>query len=243
VNDLFAKGEQIATHDIVCYINSDIVLMSDFIRAVQGVAGLKHRFLMVGQRCNIDVTQPLDFDSGWEERFRNRLTQEGRLGDLTAIDYFVFPRGLWGEIPPFALGRTMWDDWLLSRALARDAILIDATPVIVAAHQNHDYSTKPGGWKWIWEGPEAQRNCELAGWRGQTSSLRNATHFLTPHGLEFAYERLHLSSFLNALRIVHPSLRLPVNLALKAIAAARPLSAWKRRMFPTGLPLFRIRER
>jgi hypothetical protein len=229
VNDLFEKGQRLAAHDMICYVNCDIILMSDFMNAIERVARLKHRFLMAGQRWNVDVNEPLDFASGWEKEFRSRLTREGHLGHASAIDYFVFSRGLWGEIPPFALGRTKWDNWLLSRALARDAVLIDATQAVMIAHQNHDYSHHPKGHEGIWMGSEARRNLELAGGWVNMSSLQDSTHILTPRGLRFAYERLHLSRYLNALRIVSPSLRLPVHLLLKAIALSRPVRGWARR--------------
>jgi hypothetical protein len=223
VNDLFAKAQQLAVHDLLCYVNCDIILMSDFMRAVEQVARLEHRFLMVGQRWNVDVKEPLDFRFGWENELQTRLTQDGRLDELTAIDFFAFRRGLWGDIPPFALGRTMWDDWLLSRAIAREAVLIDATPVIKIAHQNHDYSHHPEGRQGIWRGVEAQRNSELAGGWDGLSSLQDATHFLTPQGLRIARERLRLRRYLIALRIMHPSLRLPVQLLLGAMALTRPV--------------------
>ena len=229
VNDLFETGQRLAVNDLMCYINCDIVLMSDFMRAIEEVARLKHRFLMVGHRWNLDVTESLDFGPEWEGTFRARLTNDGTLGHPTAIDYFVFPRGLWGDIPPFALGRTKWDNWLLSRALAREAVLIDATPTVMIAHQNHDYSHHPDGHAGIWHGAEAKRNFELAGGWVNITSLKDATHTLTPEGPRFAYERLHLSQFLSALRIVRPSLRIPADLLLKAMSLSRSVRAWARR--------------
>ena len=42
-----------------------------------------------------------------------------------AIDYFVYPRGMFGEIPQFALGRWYWDQWLVYRARRLGGALID----------------------------------------------------------------------------------------------------------------------
>ena len=230
VNDLFETGQRLAVNDLLCYINCDIVLMNDFMRAVEQVARLKHRFLMAGQRWNLDVTEPLGFGPEWDAQFRARLASEGSLGHPSAIDYFVFLRGLWGDIPPFALGRTKWDNWLLMRALAREAVLIDATPAVMIAHQNHDYSHHPDGHAGIWHGAEAKRNLELAGGWVNIISLKDATHTVTPAGVRFAYGHLHLSQFLQALRVVRPSLRMPADLLLKTMALARPVRAWARRI-------------
>jgi len=181
LSDLFLKAEQLASHDLLAYVNADIILMGDFMRAVECVARLRRRFLLVGRRWDLDVKECLTFESGWEERLRARAQQEGRLYPPKGIDYFVFPRGLWGAIPPFALGRTAWDNWLLFRARKMGACLIDATPVVMAIHQNHGYSA---GEKWVWKGPEAQRNRELTGGPQCWWTLQDATHRLTLKGIE-----------------------------------------------------------
>ena len=51
---------------------------------------------------------------------------------MSALDYFVFTRNLWPEIPDFALGRTAWDNWLAAEPLLRGAPLIDATGAVTA---------------------------------------------------------------------------------------------------------------
>ena len=43
------------------------------------------------------------------------------------------------EIPPFALGRWYWDNWLVYRARRLGGALIDASACVMAIHQNHDY--------------------------------------------------------------------------------------------------------
>jgi hypothetical protein len=42
-------------------------------------------------------------------------------------------------IPPFALGRWYWDNWLVYRARRIGGALIDASACVMAIHQNHDY--------------------------------------------------------------------------------------------------------
>ena len=63
----------------------------------------------------------------------------GTLHDFSGIDYFVYPRGMFGEIPQFALGRWYWDNWLVYRARRLGGALIDASACVMAIHQNHDY--------------------------------------------------------------------------------------------------------
>ena len=194
VNDLFDKGERLASHDTLCYVNSDIILMSDFMRAARQIVDRKRRFLMVGLRWNVDVTEPWDFTSDWEERLKDYIKKYGEAGDPSAIDYFLFTRGLWGDIPPFAIGRFKWDNWLLYRARFRGAPLIDAKDVVMAVHQNHGYSHALGGAKVITSSPEADRNLELAESHFSIFSIRDATHRLCSKGLQIVNLRRRLGT-------------------------------------------------
>jgi len=64
----------------------------------------KSRFLLVGHRWNFDVKEVLEFKPDWEEKLRSQVKECATLAGVTSIDFFVFPRGLLGEIPPFAIG-------------------------------------------------------------------------------------------------------------------------------------------
>ena len=60
---LFARAQAIARHEILCYINCDIILMQDFWRAIERVRAMHREFLMVGRRWDTDITEPLAFQS------------------------------------------------------------------------------------------------------------------------------------------------------------------------------------
>jgi hypothetical protein len=176
LDDLFAQAKQLASHDVLAYVNADIILMKDFLEAVRQVAGCRKRFFMVGQRRNIDVNEPLSFDPNWEQRLRKLALRKGDF--YTGIDYFVFPRNLWEKIPPFAIGRVYWDNWLLYAARLRKAAVIDVTPVVLAIHQNHMY--KPG----VMNGPEPAVNQALLEAAVNLFTTWEATHVLTRQGLK-----------------------------------------------------------
>jgi len=78
-----------------------------------------------------------------------------------SIDYFVFPRSLYPPLPEMALGRFWWDNWLIWKARAVGAAVVDASPVVLAIHQNHDHSHYAGGRDAMLAGEEARRNCRL----------------------------------------------------------------------------------
>lgn len=172
---MFERVVEITRTGLLAYVNTDIVLMSDFTRAVAQVAGSFSRFLIVGQRRNLRIEAPLDFGGPWETTLRGLAS--GSDPFYPGIDYFVFPRDLWGAIPPFALGRAYWDNWLLYAARRRRAAVVDATPVVLAVHQDHAYYAGQ------LHGAESKRNWELAGGARNLLTSREATHVLTPDGI------------------------------------------------------------
>ncbi len=217
LNSLFELAQAAASYPLLAYVNADIILLSDFVAAVRRIPF--RRFVMVGQRWNLDLSQPWDFSRpNWEAQLRACLSGRGVLHASCAMDYFVFSAGLWGTIPPFAIGRTVWDNWLIYRARARGAAVIDATRVVTVVHQNHDYAHAASSSEEVWKGPEAQRNLELAGGQSYVFTLRDATHLLTPEGLRgWALYGWYVSRHLDTLPMFYPYLRLPLRLLLKAI--------------------------
>ncbi|HYM90082.1 MAG TPA: glycosyltransferase family A protein, partial [bacterium] len=164
LDSAFAAAERVATGDLLCYLNADIILMSDFMATVTRLAGQMRRFLMIGQRCNVHIAGPWDFDQpDWEHHLRSYARRHGTLSGLFyGADYFVFTRGLWQTLPPLAIGRYFWDTWLIFRARSLGVPVFDATDCVVAVHQAHDYSHAPTVNAWV-SAPEARRNLTLSG--------------------------------------------------------------------------------
>lgn len=189
LSKLVEQAEMRSASTYLCYINADIILLPDFMESLRSAARLKKRFLMVGQRWDYNLTQPLDFSADWQTPLREDVRRNGHPQRPTAVDYFVFTRGMWGRLPDFAIGRTAWDNWLIYRARMLKVPVIDAGEVVTAVHQNHDYNHTgrgPGGkgYNWIWRGPEAKQNLAMAGGNRCLFTIWDATHVLTPAGLE-----------------------------------------------------------
>jgi len=223
VNDLFERAQRLALHDHLCYVNADIILMSDFPEAVQRVASQMYRFLMVGKRRNIELREPIGFATKWEERLRSYACEYGQLDSWGAIDYFVFSREIWGKIPPFAIGRNAWDNWLIYGARAQRVPVIDATNTVMAIHQNHDYSHVPVEAGSAIKGPEARRNLELIGGQVRAFTMRDATHLLIRGRVERALGLEHLSRYLATTSILHPRLALLGWIMNQVMTLSRPV--------------------
>jgi hypothetical protein len=199
INSIFELAQSAASNRLLCYINADIVLLGDFLAAVLQPIHFPS-FLMAGNRWDLDLNCELDFTRlDWETDLRQRVAEQAVLGG--GIDYFVFKKGLWGEIPPFAIGRTAWDNWLIYRARAQGAAVIDITQVVTAIHQNHDYTHIPRRDDVTWKGPEAVRNLELAGGLSHEFSLKAATHLRTPQGLRLVLTEESMRRRLYTLRL------------------------------------------
>jgi len=162
VNSIFCTAENASSHDLLCYINSDIILLSDFTQAIESGLVYKSNCLMIGQRWNLDVKDPIDFSRNWEERLRREVKEKGQLEIPNAKDYFVYHKGIFDNILPFALGRTIWDDWLVSKARLQGTPVVDLTHMARVIHQNHTYSHHVRGKKGVVKGEEARRNIKLA---------------------------------------------------------------------------------
>jgi hypothetical protein len=140
ISNLFEQAENVGQGSILSYVNSDIILFDDFSQALQQVASSVNRFLVVGRRTDLDLKHRLTFQKGWAPTLRQQARTEGKLQIARSIDYFAFSRGLYPAIPPLAIGRFWWDNWLLWKARSLGATVIDASQAVLVIHQNHDYS-------------------------------------------------------------------------------------------------------
>ena len=185
LNSVYYHAEERARHKILCHVNCDIVLMSDFWRAVQKISEIGNRFLMAGRRWDVDIDRPLNFERpAWEAELRRLVLEANRQRPPQWIDYFVFPKGLYSRrLPDFFIGRPGWDNWLLWYPLSMRVPVVDASRAVVAVHQNHDYSYHPDGEKGVWYGDEAQHNYTVLRTKGKHETLESASHIMSDCGL------------------------------------------------------------
>jgi len=181
VSDMFAQAQQRATNPFCCFVNSDIILLPKIYEALNAAASQFDEFLIVGRRVDLDITEVLDFGTGWSDRLRRLADESGRLQPEIAIDYFIFPRGSIGTLPPFAIGRGAYDNWLIWHAGDQGLSVIDASPFFTVIHQSHDYS-HAGGLKAVWEGPEAQQARALVGHWSRYHTVSHAQHMIAADG-------------------------------------------------------------
>jgi hypothetical protein len=235
LNSAFEEVTKIAKYPYLCYVNADIILLNDLIRAVRHIRF--QEYLMVGKRYNIDLDQRLDFNKPeWCPQLRKLALDEGSIASHYFIDYFVFtPNGALERLPPFAVGRPRWDNWFVYRARRLGMPVIDASPVVMAIHQDHDYTHIPQknnnpseGSEAQWEGPEARRNREIAAESisfGHQFTILDATHILKSGSLLPAFSMRHIRKRWHSWPVLHPKTKLLVQTADQIL---RPIKRLKK---------------
>lgn len=192
ISSIFDLARTVNESPFLAYSNADILFLPDFVDAVHSISTDKKRFLVVGQRYDLDVTESLDFSGDWPEALRDQVTENGRLHGQTGSDYFIYPRACFKQIPDFAVGRAGWDNWMLFHTRWQNWPLVDGTRAVTVIHQNHDYSHLPGGVRHYFQ-PETAVNLELAGGRRTIFTLGDVTHRLI--GKQLSRKGLNWKSF------------------------------------------------
>lgn len=159
LNDIFKKINTYNKSEIVIYINTDIILLIDsslnFL--LKKIKDKFKKFMIIGRRYELKVDKLINEKE--LEKISNINKNQIFLKGCSWIDYFIFTKNLFNEndIPPFAIGRTFWDKWLIGYVLTKNSPVIDATKIIKAYHQSHSFSFKKN-----WLGNESWVNFKLA---------------------------------------------------------------------------------
>jgi hypothetical protein len=142
LDDAFKITQAEASNNIICYLNSDIILYDLILDSIPTIP----QFLMTGKR--------IDDKTGEYQKM------------YPGMDWFMFPKGMITDMPHFIVGRRGWDNWLVYHCRKRGIPVIDATGFVTAIHQNHDYNHVPEsngcGWR---NCPESDYNLNLIGGR------------------------------------------------------------------------------
>ena len=156
--------------EILMYANADVLF--DKLQMLQLERALGEQlppilcggFLLTGQRIDIleDGTKRLHRPSG--------------------MDYFIFKRGMFRDLPKVVMGRAYCDSALIAYCLRRKIPVIDASYAIRVEHQFHNYGHIAGGRASVWNGEEALGNKRVNGLRDFGPNVLDASHTLLPDG-------------------------------------------------------------
>lgn len=182
LSSAFALAQKLASNDLMMYINSDIIVFKQLIETVQRIS--KPLFLLCGRRWDMNIDYEIDFrEEYWADTLLQKVGTDGVLHGLSGMDYFIFRRHS-VQMLPFAVGRAGWDSWLIYDMRRKAIPVINASGVITAIHQNHDFSHSKFGEKKRVGGPELAANIKVAGGLSNMMTLRDADWLLTKDGLK-----------------------------------------------------------
>ncbi len=167
MNSMFALARKASPTPLYCIVNADILLFPEIVEIARLIAGQRSKFVLLGQRWDLDVETGLDFSGDYVSRLKKLVETQGTLHRPAGSDYFLFPAACYLDMPAFVIGRAGWDNWMIYHARKNKFPAVDATGQIQVIHQNHDYSHLPGGQP-HYHHPETSQNIRLAGGRPMT---------------------------------------------------------------------------
>ena len=178
ISSMFQLARENSNSDLLCIVNADMILMPDFVENTKQAVKLKDKFVLLSQRWDYDITEPIQFTEGWESQLRESVRKQNQLHRPAGSDFFLFPKFFYANIPNFTIGRAGWDNWMIYKARKEGWAVIDCSPSIMIVHQNHDYSHLPDG-KPHYEHPDTNENIRLAGGQANVRyTILDSTHQL-----------------------------------------------------------------
>ena len=100
ISSIFEIGRAENDSPFLAYVNTDIILFPDFLEALKKVATQLSKFLLVGQRYDLDITEELAFEPGWQAELLKKAQTEGkRHARAIENECYVAIAGCVGNLP------------------------------------------------------------------------------------------------------------------------------------------------
>lgn len=140
---MFAQAKTVTTSDLYGFVNGDILFDDSLPKTLLAVTASpalpksqpSKNMLITGRRTNVANVGGTEAIS-WK-LLKDQATVRGRLSTTASEDYFITNSGYpWGSYPQLAVGRRVYDNWLVLRGNQLNHIVIDGTETIPAVHQD-----------------------------------------------------------------------------------------------------------
>lgn len=119
--------------DYIVWVNSDIIFDNTLLETIEGVEKSTNNFILTGKRKNWDDYHLL---SRKDEVRQIPFTDQG---DKWEIDYYVFKKNHFKDLPKFYIARMSFDNYLLQNSIRNVEHTVDCTLTINAIHHTHGY--------------------------------------------------------------------------------------------------------
>lgn len=197
---------------VCCYINTDIIVFNTMLTNIKAFLDHKHKgyfpiqdtktWLLIGNRWDTNNVRKLEQytdpqnNNEWSPKLIEYAKQTGITHGCWGIDYFIFNPTAFEYIYPFALGKFVWDRWLVGNVFRRDSLTIDISQTNFVIHQNgpwYQYSTggKTQNRAQLFETVEVKINQSFdyyekdicSGTRWETEYVNNDIKFIKKHSI------------------------------------------------------------
>lgn len=124
--------------DIIIWSNCDIIFDKTLVDNIIELSSFKKELVLVGRRKELKIDRillPFEFD--------NLYTSSEKMSDY-AIDYFIFRKNMFDDLPHFFVARQRFDNYLLSYCIKK-YLTIDCTNTINCFHQSHGHGDPTKG--------------------------------------------------------------------------------------------------
>ncbi len=164
IDDIFIKAKKKAKTKYLCYLNADIIVDPKLPKIISTISQNYKEFLAIARRWNLKIEKQINFNKkNWFEMIEKKALKKGELYSHTGIDLFFYNKRLFKKIPNFAVGRTIWDNWLMYYARSKKIPIIDITNALTLIHQDHSYKKFVSSSKHFRKGEEGRLNLKAAG--------------------------------------------------------------------------------
>jgi hypothetical protein len=104
---------------------------------------------------------------------------------MNELDYFLFAKEMYQDIPPLIIGRVFWDFWMVWKVRSVGLPVVEASPRVIVVHQNHEtaYLQETSAGQGTFFDPGAEWNYRLANCGKHFGNYSDCTHRLTRSGL------------------------------------------------------------
>lgn len=159
---IMEAGETTAKTNWLCMINADIVIPSSFKHIITHTFSQMDIFA-IGERldCRVNpevgvLPKSVNSFADLEQWSMAPCWPHGSGGK----DYFLYRRGFFLrhslQVPPFWIGKFVWDHWLVN---ATRRFAVDLTPSLLVGHFSHEYDWN---WRTVRDKTEATKQKEIA---------------------------------------------------------------------------------
>lgn len=145
ISFLFRKISDEAKDSLAIYLNSDILLNDSASQVVSVLEKIPSPWLASSRRCRVAAWQgpALKSKEQWE-KFFTQVREGGQWGEAYSLDIFLF-RGLcFADMPPFLIGHSGWDNWIIYSNRMKGINVIDVSADLSVIHCDHGYSYAQG---------------------------------------------------------------------------------------------------